>query len=98
MTIIAVNKDLLHQKDVLEKKMAEIRNWKRESQKDTLHELAPAVYTYCRHMVVDGDEKPMQLCPNCYTESQASVLQFKGKGGNAIYFCPRCDLKLTANH
>lgn len=92
------HEELLSKHDSLKEKMTAIRNWKRESKADTLHELAPGVYSRSREMTVDGTKKRVELCAKCHENERASILQFKGEGSDSVYFCPQCDLKLIANN
>lgn len=80
----------------LEKKLREIEDWKTETLKYQLKELASGVYAYEQKPESNSTEPRYYLCPNCFdTKQQKSIFQRVTQDGRGTHYaCHGCGNKI----
>lgn len=79
----------------LYKKIEEMTNWEKIERQYELKEFAPGVLAFRFKQEIEPSKPDHWLCPNCYLEQKASILQrAKIDHLGTHYICLRCDKKL----
>lgn len=84
---------LLREKDELEKRLAEVEDWKVEAAKYSLKEVASGAFVYAPKPDADLLAPDHWLCTRCYHERKKSILQ--RTVARVIYLCPTCQSTVT---
>jgi hypothetical protein len=82
---------LNHRISELEKENMALKDWNQEAERYALSEITPGILAYCLKPGMEYGEPPHQLCANCFTKREKSILQAApSRVPLARYFCPRC--------
>ena len=96
LSVNAIAQKLQEEKHELTQKLMEFKKWSETECQYELKEIATDIFVYA-YKVADNSSKPMHwLCPKCYQERKAHILQFDHDFiGGKHYFCPNCNTKLS---
>lgn len=87
--------DLLHQLDELKRKVRDFEDAKAALDKYELFEIKPGKFVY-RSKAHEGTEPAHYICPKCYSEGRATLLQAgTSVHGGALLRCSACSFSLT---
>lgn len=83
---------LLKEKDDLDKKMMEFKNWSKTERQYELKEIASGTFVYGYKKPAESAKPDHWLCPKCFQEKNAHILQlhYDGDAGPKEYICPNC--------
>lgn len=85
------NQGLLREKEDLEQRIRNIKNWDAEKRRYELKEIATGFFVYAAKKPKESIAPSPWLCTNCYEHQHKSILQ-RGKQtyDGITYFCPNC--------
>lgn len=95
-TLLSEKHEMQDERNALAKKIVEMEDWKAESQKYHLKEIAAGVFAYALNSAQEHSAPTHLLCPNCYEKREKSPLQKTLGGRYSEYRCPRCGATLNA--
>jgi hypothetical protein len=79
----------------LEKEIANLKDWNRESERYQLHEICSGVYVFSLKPGMEKGEPSHYLCAKCYNESKKYFLQRKNHTLVGIhYYCQNCNSEI----
>ena len=82
---------LIHEKEVLIKKLMEFEQWDKTESEYELYEIVRGKFVYSSKKSQHSKEPHHWLCPNCWNERKKSILQATYHNyDKASYTCPRC--------
>lgn len=95
MAAHAAQTALVDEIKALKEEIARLTAWESERAKYVLKEVGSGVYAYEIKAEVRGDRPMHKICPRCYEEGHASILQQESRAGRRIALvCPRCGTEL----
>lgn len=72
-------------------KIVDLEDWNREAERYQLTEVAPGGFVYRLKSGMERGEPPHDLCTNCFTKREKSILQSDPPGmKRTTHRCPRC--------
>jgi predicted RNA-binding Zn-ribbon protein involved in translation (DUF1610 family) len=91
LAVQAKTQELEVEKYDLTKKLMEFEQWAEIEQQYELKEIATGIFVYS-YKIVDNPTKPRHwLCPKCYQERKAHIMQLQLSGAQVKhYLCPNC--------
>ncbi len=99
LSVNAIAQELQEEKHALAKRVMECEKWSEIEQQYALTEIVPGVFVYAYKPSEDATKPLHWLCPKCYQDRQAHILQFRNEDGvGKRYFCPNCSTELVLKH
>ena len=91
LSVSMIAQQLQEEKSDLSKKLLEFEKWSETEEKYELKEIAKGIFVYSYKMV-DPSSKPMHwLCPKCFQEKKAHIIQLDYDSSTVKrYCCPNC--------
>lgn len=95
ISLQALNSAGIQEKEVLEKKLRDIEDWRKEATRYELKELASGVYVYTIKETAKSSEPVHYLCAKCYNERKKSILQRTRQSLDGThYVCHSCSSEI----
>jgi ribosomal protein L32 len=96
----AANSAYIKEKEEIEKKLREIEDWKKESDRYERKEFALGVYVYAIKVNSGYSGLEHNVCPKCFEiDRKISTIQLLHESaGGKVYFCPNCKNEFNTRH
>jgi predicted RNA-binding Zn-ribbon protein involved in translation (DUF1610 family) len=89
------NSGLLRDKELLEKRLAQLENWEEERKRYVMTTVFDAATVFSLKRGLSNGEPPHYICPKCYQHGQKMILQPNSNPrGFAHLTCPSCSFDI----